>query len=65
MRWVWEREDNLRRIAEEQQRAAVVYISYLTKYGKSIAKRDKDKLYLIFWDLVISKLPANPYHLDN
>lgn len=65
MKWLWEKEDNVYRLTKEFEIKSVMYLTYLTLYGKSIAKRDKDKLIQKFYHIVLDELPHSPYHLDN
>lgn len=65
MKWIWEREDNIRRLTEEFNQQSIILTTYLTLYGKSIAKRDKDRITDKLYHILINELPYSPYHLDN
>ena len=65
MKWLWEKEDNVKRLTNEFVIQSVILTTYLTLYGKSIAKRDKDKLTEKLYHIILNELPYSPYHLDN
>lgn len=61
----WERENDVKKLTKEFERAATILITYLTLYGKKIAKRDKQKAQEELYHILLNELPHSPYYLDN
>jgi len=65
MKWLWEKPESVLRVTRELEQEVQMLILYLAMHGKSIAKRDKDKIQDRIKHILYGELPYSPYHLDN
>jgi hypothetical protein len=65
MKWLWEKPDSVLRLTRELEQEVQMLLIYLAMAGRSIAKRDKERIEGRVKHILFAELPHSPYHLDN
>lgn len=61
MKWLWEKPDSVLRLTRELEQEVQMLLIYLAMAGKSIAKRDKERIENRIKHILYAELPYSPY----